>query len=54
MERVSRAATLPWNTLLPAGQAPRSYLCPKRSLVLYFQRPKCRLSLAQALSPIAQ
>lgn len=54
MERVSGAAALPWNTLLPSRQAPRSSLCPKIALVPYFQRPKYQLSLAQALSPIPQ
>ena len=32
-------------------KAPRSYFCHRRALVLYFQRPKCQLSLAQASVP---
>lgn len=54
VERVSRAATQPWNTLLPARQAPRSSLRPKRALFPYFQRSEYQLSLAQARSPVPQ
>lgn len=53
MEVASGAAAPPWNTRLPARQAPRSCLCPRRALVLYCQRPKCQLSLAQASVPIS-
>lgn len=51
METASRTATLPWNMRLPTGQAPGSCLHPRNAPVLYFQRPKFHLSLAQACVP---
>lgn len=51
METASGAATPPWDTRLPARQACTSCLRPRSVLILYFQKPKCQRSLAQASVP---
>lgn len=54
MEMASQMAALPWNSRLPARQAPGPASIPGVPWSFFSKDPKCPLSLAQPLSPITQ